>query len=67
MGPRRALCLGVELATAEVYLALGRLFSPASGLELQLYDTSYEEDVLPYHDYFSPFAKSLKGIRIVVS
>ncbi len=66
-GRGRRMCLGIEIATAELYLALGRLFSSSVGFELEVYDTNYEEDVLIFHDYYSPFPKSSKGVRVLVS
>jgi len=56
----------MEVAYLELYLALGRLFSPSVGFELELHDTEYERDVALFHDYFTPFPKSRNGIRVFV-
>ena len=66
-GRGRRICLGMELALSEVYLAVGRLFSPNTGLTLTLFDTAREQDVDQFHDYFSPFPRTTKGIRATVS
>ncbi|KAI0839507.1 putative cytochrome P450 [Hypoxylon sp. FL0890] len=58
------LCLGMELATVDLYLAVSRLFGPQSGLEMSLYDT-VEEDWVPYHEWFAAFPKG-RGLRVKV-
>ena len=59
-------CLGMEVAYMQIYLALGRLFAPNVQFDLELHDTDYEQDVVLFHDYFAPFPKSKKGIRVFV-
>lgn len=68
MGTR--IWLGMEIAVMEMYLALGRVYGPEStngGLFLELEKgIDYWEDVALFHDYFSPFPKSWKGIKALV-
>ncbi|KAK3319790.1 cytochrome P450 CYP682H1 [Cercophora scortea] len=59
-------CLGMEIALMEIYLTLGRLFSPDAGFEMELHETDHERDVALFHDYFSPFPKSKRGVRAFV-
>lgn len=59
-------CIGLEVANLEIYILAGRLFSPKSGLKLKIHETSYEEDIAVYHDFFSPFPKGFNGIRVFV-
>ena len=56
----------MEVAYVEIYLALGRLFSPSVGIRLELHDTQYERDVVLFHNYFGPFSRSKNGIRVLV-
>jgi hypothetical protein len=56
----------MEVAYIQIYLALGRLFSPDVDFSLELYDTEYERDVVKLHDYFAPFPRSQNGIRVFV-
>lgn len=64
------MCLGMEIALMELYLAVGRIFAPEStgiGLSLELEGgIDYGEDIALFHDYFSPFPKSWKGVRAFV-
>lgn len=57
----------MEIALMEIYLCLGRLFGPEAGFELELHDTVYERDVKMYHEYFSPFPKSDRGVRAFIT
>lgn len=59
-------CIGSEVAYVELYLTVGSIFAPGVGFDLLLHDTDYERDVRMYHDYFSPFPKSNRGIRASV-
>ncbi|KAK0611290.1 cytochrome P450 CYP682H1 [Immersiella caudata] len=59
-------CIGTEIALMEIYLCLGRLFSPEAGFELELHDIDFEQDVHFFHDFFSPFPMSTRGIRAFV-
>jgi hypothetical protein len=57
----------MEVANLEIYLAIGRLFSQNSGIELKLHDdTDWKEDVVIFHDYFSPWPKRIDGINATV-
>ncbi|KAK0649566.1 cytochrome P450 [Cercophora newfieldiana] len=59
-------CIGMDIALTEIYLCLTRLFSPEAGFRLELHDTDYDMDVHFYHDFFSPFPKSKKGIKAFI-
>ncbi|KAI1759892.1 cytochrome P450 [Hypoxylon sp. FL1150] len=59
------LCLGMELATIDAYLAVSRLFGPGAGFNLSLYDTQ-DEDWVPYHEWFAGFPKG-RGLRVMIS
>ncbi|KAK0625381.1 cytochrome P450 [Bombardia bombarda] len=59
-------CLGMEIALTEIYITLGRLFSPEFGAVFELFDTEYERDIAFFHDYFSPFPRGKKGLRAFV-
>lgn len=59
------LCLGMELATIDIYLTVSRLFSPSAGFSMQLSDTQ-EEDWRAYHDFFAGFPKG-KGLEVLVT
>lgn len=57
-------CVGMNLAYAEMYLALAALLRP--GLEMELWKTSVE-DVRVAHDWFNPAPRvGSKGVRILV-
>lgn len=61
-------CVGRDLAWAEMYLVLGRLFAPREygGLELSLFETD-ESDVQCRHDYFNPAPREgSNGVRVLV-
>ncbi|KAK3942087.1 cytochrome P450 [Diplogelasinospora grovesii] len=58
-------CLGMEIATMELYITFARLFGPDSCMDLELYDSKWQ-DVWMYHDFFSPFPKNKKGVRVFV-
>ncbi|KAI1449085.1 putative cytochrome P450 [Annulohypoxylon stygium] len=58
------LCLGMELATIDAYLAVARLFGPNAGFDMQIYDT-VDEDWVVYHEYFAAFPKG-RGLRVRV-
>ncbi|KAL9616872.1 MAG: hypothetical protein Q9160_008294 [Pyrenula sp. 1 TL-2023] len=63
-GTRR--CLGMELAWAELYLAIAGLFGPDSRVEMSLFETD-ESDVEVIHDMFNPSPKlDSKGVRVMV-
>lgn len=59
------LCLGMELATIDAYLAVSRLFGPGAGFDMSLYDTQ-DEDWVPYHEWFAGFPKG-RGLRVRIS
>ena len=60
-GPRS--CVALNLALAELYLAIGTLFGR---FEMELYGTK-EEDMAVAHDFFSSFGPvDSKGLRVVV-
>ncbi|KAF4544715.1 Cytochrome p450 [Lasiodiplodia theobromae] len=57
-------CVGMNLAYAEMYLALAALLRP--GLEMELWKTSVE-DVRVAHDWFNPAPRvGSKGVRVLV-
>ena len=61
-------CVGINLAHAEIYLALGTIFRPIGkgGLDLELFDTD-RSDVDVAHDFFNPSARlDSKGVRVLV-
>ncbi|KAK2756502.1 hypothetical protein FQN54_005395 [Arachnomyces sp. PD_36] len=61
-GPR--ICLGMNLAWAELFFAMGMIFRR---FELKLYETDVT-DVKYKHDFFTPRVKSgSKGVRVIVS
>jgi hypothetical protein len=57
----------MELAYADMYAALARIFSPRAEFRFQLHDTDFKEDVAMFHDFFSPFPASRRGIRVLVT
>ncbi len=60
-GPRS--CVGINLAQAELYLAIGNLFR---NFEMKLYETT-QRDVSITHDFFAPFGPAdSKGLRVMV-
>ncbi|KAI1098134.1 cytochrome P450 [Jackrogersella minutella] len=59
------LCLGMELATIDTYLAVSRLFGPRAGFEMGLHDT-VDEDWVAYHEWFAGFPKG-RGLRVRIS
>ncbi|KAI1089370.1 putative cytochrome P450 [Rostrohypoxylon terebratum] len=59
------LCLGMELATIDAYLAVARLFGPNAGFDMQIYDT-VDEDWVAYHEWFAGFPKG-RGLRVRVT
>ena len=60
-------CIGVEVAYAQIYTFMGRLFAPTTKFGLQLHDTVFETDVDLFHDFFIPFPKTSKGVRVLVT
>lgn len=63
-GPRS--CLGVNLAWAEMYLAMAAVFAPGR-FEFELFETGVE-DVRVVRDYLVPFAREESlGVRVLVS
>ncbi|KAI0143467.1 cytochrome P450 [Xylariaceae sp. FL1272] len=59
------LCLGMELATIDIYLTVSRIFSPTADFDIQLYDTM-ERDWVAYHEWFAAFPKG-RGLRVLVT
>ncbi|KAK8115253.1 Cytochrome p450 [Apiospora kogelbergensis] len=58
-------CLGINLATAEIYLTLAAVFGSEGRFEMELYETT-ERDVEVVHDYFIPHGHAdSKGVRVV--
>ena len=56
-------CAGMNLAYAEIYLALAAVFGR---LEMELWETT-RDDVDVVHDFFNPSAKlDSKGVRVIV-
>ncbi|KAI0850810.1 cytochrome P450 [Daldinia vernicosa] len=58
------LCLGMELATTDLYLTVSRLFGPSAGFEMCLHDT-VDDDWVPYHEWFAAFPRG-RGLRVRV-
>ncbi|KAI8962605.1 cytochrome P450 [Daldinia sp. FL1419] len=58
------LCLGMELATTDLYLAVSRLFGPGAGFEMRLHDTD-DDDWVAYHEWFAAFPRG-RGLRVMV-
>jgi len=52
-----------SLAYSEIYVTVAALFSE---LDLTLFDTE-EIDIVQFHDFFSPFPTSNRGLRVTVS
>ncbi|KAI1379233.1 cytochrome P450 [Hypoxylon crocopeplum] len=59
------LCLGTELATIDVYLAVSRLFGARAGFEMRLHDT-VDEDWVAFHEWFAAFPRG-RGLKVVVT
>lgn len=58
-------CVGMRLAYAEIYLALGYLMRRLGG-RLKLFDTEYERDIAFVQDYFIPApSKESRGCRVI--
>jgi len=58
------MCLGMNLANAEICLTLSSVFRR---LDLELYETTWEDDVMAVHDYFAAMPhKSSRGVRVLV-
>ncbi|KAM3076084.1 hypothetical protein ACMFMG_006399 [Clarireedia jacksonii] len=55
-------CLGINLAYAEIYITVAKL---VEGFDLELFETD-KEDILQFHDFFSPYPVSWKGLRVRV-
>ncbi|PQE11397.1 hypothetical protein CJF31_00001214 [Rutstroemia sp. NJR-2017a BVV2] len=51
-----------SLAYAEIYITVAKL---VEGFDLELFETE-EEDILQFHDFFSPYPVSWKGLRVRV-
>lgn len=60
------LCLGMELATIDLYLTVSRLFSPNASFSMVLSSDTTEEDWRVYHEFFAGFPKG-KGLRVLVT
>ncbi|KAH9905438.1 putative cytochrome P450 [Xylariomycetidae sp. FL2044] len=58
------LCLGMELATVDIYLTVSRLFGPGAGFDMRMYRTT-EADWRAYHEWFAAFPKG-KGLRVLI-
>lgn len=52
----------LSLALSEIYVCLARVFGE---YELSLFETT-KEDVEQVHDFFSPFPRTTRGVRVVV-
>lgn len=59
------LCLGMELATIDLYLTISRLFSPNANFTMSMYDTA-DEDWRVYHEFFAGFPKG-RGLHVLIS
>ena len=58
------MCIGLNLAMAELYLMLGAVFNR---FELELYDTNKERDIDSTRDYFiGEPSKHSQGVRVKV-
>jgi hypothetical protein len=51
-----------SLALTEIYVCLARVFGE---FEFSLFETT-KEDVEQVHDFFSPFPRTSRGVRVVV-
>jgi hypothetical protein len=51
-----------SLALSEIYVCLAHVFGE---FELVLFETT-KEDVEQVHDFFSPFPRTSRGVRVVV-
>jgi hypothetical protein len=51
-----------SLALSEIYVCLARVFGE---YELALFETT-KEDVEQVHDFFSPYPRTSRGVRVVV-
>ncbi|KAI0471855.1 cytochrome P450 [Xylariaceae sp. FL0804] len=70
------LCLGAELATADAYLAVLRLFRPAAAFRLRPENPDDDDDTgnggicdvdwQNYHDFFAGFPRGSRGLRVRV-
>ncbi|KAK9802347.1 putative Cytochrome P450 [Seiridium cardinale] len=58
------LCLGMELATMDLYCTVARIFSPKAGFNMTLYNTT-DEDWKAYHEWFACFPKG-KGLEVMI-
>ena len=61
-------CLGMNLAHAEIYLCLGKMFGPGGiGGRLKVWETERERDVTIVRDWFVPIqGRESRGVRVVV-
>ncbi|KAM3507767.1 hypothetical protein MY10362_001569 [Beauveria mimosiformis] len=60
------ICLGLELASADLYLTVSRLFGPQCSLEMKLFKTE-QSDWDVFHDYFGPApGPGSRGLRVLV-
>ncbi|KAF2093633.1 putative P450 monooxygenase [Rhizodiscina lignyota] len=58
------MCIGLNLANAEICLALSSIFRR---LDLELYETTWKEDVETAHDFFAATPRQTsKGVRVLV-
>jgi hypothetical protein len=51
-----------SLAYAEIYITVAKL---VEGFDLEFFETE-EEDIVQFHDFFSPYPVSWKGLRVRV-
>lgn len=61
------LCLGMDIAYADIYKTVARFFSLNCGFRMELYDTDFKRDVDIFHDFFSPFPRSRNGVRVKIT
>ncbi|KAM3559472.1 hypothetical protein ARSEF4850_004104 [Beauveria asiatica] len=60
------ICLGLELAYADLYLTVSRLFDPQCSFQMQLFETKQSDWDL-FHDYFGPApGPGSRGLRVLV-
>ncbi|KAF7522113.1 hypothetical protein G7054_g12258 [Neopestalotiopsis clavispora] len=59
------LCLGMELATMDLFCTVARIFSPSVGFDMTMSNTT-DEDWKAYHEWFACFPKG-KGLDVVIS
>jgi hypothetical protein len=60
------ICLGMELAYADIFHTVAVFFSPKSELKMELFETTFESNIEGFHDFFSPFPRSASGVKVLV-